>query len=159
MIAMRCRVANFEDMFLAGLLHDVGIVLEDQHVHDAFAEMIGSLEEGNDALRGGRRPPGIRPHDAGRGRHRNWSFPETVTAAVRFHHDSAGCGGLHLQVVRFVEVANFICTVKGISSVGVNLVRFPSEAIEGLALTKEDVVVLVTDLDREISANESLFQL
>jgi HD-like signal output (HDOD) protein len=90
---------------------------------------------------------------------KNWGFPDTVTDVVRFHHASAGYQGPHLQVARFVAVANFICSVKGISSVGVNLVQFPRDAVEGLSLTKEDVVVLATDLDHEMSANESLFQL
>jgi HD-like signal output (HDOD) protein len=159
MMAMRSRVANFEDMFLAGLLHDVGIILEDQHVHEAFATMIGSLCEGTTLCEAEVRCLGFDHTVLAEAVTKNWNFPETVTAAVRFHHDSAGCQGSHLQVARFVEVANFICSVKGISSVGANLVRFPIEAIEGLSLTREDVVVLVTDLDREISANESLFQL
>ena len=42
---------------------------------------------------------------------------------------------------------------------GINLVQFPREAVERLSLTKEDVVVLATDLDREMSTNESLFHL
>jgi HD-like signal output (HDOD) protein len=159
MIAMRSRANNFEDMFLAGLLHDVGIVLEDQHVHKAFATMIGSLGEGTTLCEAEQLHLGFDHTALAEAVTRNWNFPETVTAAVRFHHDSAGYQGPHRQVVQFIEVANFICSVKGISSVGVHLVQFPHEAIAGLSLTKEDVVVLVADLDREISANESLFQL
>jgi hypothetical protein len=44
MIAMRRKVAAFEDAFLAGLLHDIGIVLEDQYLHKQFAGMIAALD-------------------------------------------------------------------------------------------------------------------
>jgi HD-like signal output (HDOD) protein len=159
MIAMRHRVSAFEDTFLAGLLHDVGIILEDQHVHDAFACMVGSLAEGTTLREAESRHLGFDHTTLAEAVTKNWSFPQTVTDAVRFHHASAAYQGPHLQVVRFVEVANFICSVKGIPSVGINLVQFPRDAIGGLSLTKEDIVVLATDLDREMSANESLFQL
>ena len=46
MIAMRLQFRNFEDMFLAGLLHDIGIILEDQHAHEPFTEAIESLATG-----------------------------------------------------------------------------------------------------------------
>lgn len=159
MIAMRCRLSSFEDMFLAGLLHDVGIILEDQHLNEVFSAMVGSLAKETTLCEVERRHFGFDHTTLGDGVTRNWSFPETVIAAVRFHHGSANYHGPHVQVVHCVEIANFVCSVKGITSVGINLVQFPREAIQGLTLTKEDVVVLATDLDREVNANESLFQL
>jgi HD-like signal output (HDOD) protein len=159
MIAMRCRLSTFEDMFLAGLLHDVGIILEDQHLNEVFSAMVGSLSKDTTLCDAERRHFGFDHTTLGEGVTKSWSFPDTVVAAVRFHHGSANYRGPHVQVVHCVEIANFICSVKGITSVGINLAQFPRGAIEGLALTKEDVVVLATDLDREVSANESLFQL
>ena len=159
MIAMRSRLSTFEDMFLAGLLHDVGIILEDQHINEAFSAMVRSLKKDTALCDTERRLFGFDHTTLGDGITKSWGFPETVVAAVRFHHGSANYRGPHVQVVQCVETANFICSVKGIASVGINLVQFPRGAIEGLALSKEDVVVLATDLDREVSANESLFQL
>ena len=46
MIARRMRLRHFEDVFLAGLLHDLGIILEDQHVHGSFVEVIRSVGAG-----------------------------------------------------------------------------------------------------------------
>ena len=46
LLAMRLNLKNFEDIFLAGLLHDIGIVLEDQHVHDPFVAAMDSLAQG-----------------------------------------------------------------------------------------------------------------
>jgi hypothetical protein len=52
-----------------------------------------------------------------------------------------------------------ICTIKGISSVGLRLVEPPLDAAEALEFHKEDIVILATDLDRELAANENLFEL
>ncbi len=159
LIAMRSRQTNFEEMFLAGLLHDVGIILEDEHLHEPFTRMVQSLAPGTTLMESERRYLGLDHTMLGDAVTRNWSFPDTVVAAVRYHHNSVPYRGDHIQVVRCVEVANFVCTLKGIRAVGVNLVQFPRHAIEGLSLTKEDLVVLAGDLDREIAANETLFQL
>ena len=45
LIAARTRLSNFEDAFLAGLLHDFGIIIEDQHVPKGFRAMINSLND------------------------------------------------------------------------------------------------------------------
>jgi hypothetical protein len=43
--------------------------------------------------------------------------------------------------------------------VGLKLVKVSRPALEGLSLTKDDVLVLADDLDREIAQNANLFQM
>ncbi|MGQ9574424.1 MAG: HDOD domain-containing protein [Thermoguttaceae bacterium] len=159
LIAMRCRLANFEDMFLGGLLHDIGTILEDEHLHEPFAQMILSLQPGASLIEAERQYLGFDHTVLAEAVTKMWNFPENVLAAVRYHHGSAGYRGPQIEVVRCVELSNFICTLKGLSSVGLNLVQFPRAAIEGMSLTKDDLAVLAADLDRELKANEGLFQL
>ena len=88
-----------------------------------------------------------------------WSFPEPVKVAIRYHHVSPNYQGEHINLLRCVEVANLICSLKGISSVGLPLVKVVQSTLTGLSLGKQDMVVLSQDLDREISNNSSLFQM
>ena len=44
-----------------------------------------------------------------------------------------------------------------ISSVGLNLLKPSADAIRGLGLKKEDILVLAQDLDRELDAHKVLF--
>ncbi len=159
LIAMRSRFGNFEDVFLAGLMHDVGIILEDQHLHEPFCEVVGSLSQGTTLSETERRHLGFDHTALAERVTGNWGFPDGVIVAAGHHHGSATCRGEHADVVQCVEVANLICSLKGMSSVGVNLVPFPKAAIAGLSLTKEDVMVLIEDLDRELSLNQGLFQM
>ncbi len=88
----------------------------------------------------------------------SWRFADCVTDAIRHHHNSANYRGDHIDIVQCVEVANLICTVKGISSVGRKLVMSSQSAMEALELTEEDVAVLIEDLDRETQQHADLFQ-
>ena len=158
MIAKRLDSDEAEDIFLAGLLHDIGIVLEDQHVHDHFLAVIGSLDKNRTLAQVERDIMGFDHTTLGEKVAENWKFPESITAVIRHHHMSAHYRGDESDLVRCVEVANFICSLKSTPSVGLQLVRFSKPALAALELSKEDVLVLADDLQREIVANKSLFQ-
>lgn len=139
LIAMRLRKTNFEDIFLAGLLHDIGIILEDEHDHENFVGMISSIDENRSLAEVERDRLNYDHTMLGHRIAEGWGFPEPVQAAVRFHHNSEAYRGSEVDAVRCVEVANLICTLKGISSVGRKLVRFSPQALTNLNLNKEDI--------------------
>ena len=87
-----------------------------------------------------------------------WGFPEATKAAIRHHHASVSYRGKHVKVVRCVEVANLLCTLKGITSVGRKLVKFSRATFAGLSLSKDDVSILAEDLDAELASHAGLFQ-
>ena len=159
LIAMRRKFDNFEDMFLAGLLHDIGIIFEDEHAHDWFRKVIGLLNPAQTLAAIELEHLGFAHTVLGARVAEAWRFPESLADAIRHHHNSVGYRGDHVDIVRCVEVANLICTLKGISSVGVKLVQSSQPALAGLSLTKEDIQVLVDDLDREIELHAGLFRL
>ena len=159
LIASRLRLHNFEDYFLAGLLHDIGIILEDQHVHPNFCQVISELSEATTLVETEQAYLGFDHTTLGARIAEKWKFPPVAQAAIRFHHMSENYQGEDATVLRCVEVANVICTLKGITSVGRKLVRAPTHAMQSLNLQKEDIVVLAEDLDREINLNEALFAL
>ena len=156
LIAMRQRLPAFEDAFLAGLLHDIGIILIDQHVHSQFEDLMLNLDCSKSLSENERHRLDFDHTTLGARVAEAWSFPDVMKAAIRFHHGSQNYRGEHLTIVQCVEVANFICALKDISSIGVNLVTFPGSAIDNLSLSKEDIIVLADDLDRELSLHDGL---
>lgn len=159
LIAMRRKMNNFEEAFLAGLLHDIGIVLEDQHAHEQFVKVVRSLDEAKTLAEIERGHLGFDHTALGEKVAANWGFPEATKASIRYHHASLSYRGEQIDIVRCVEVANLICTLKGIPSVGLKLVRISQPSLKGLSLTREDITVLADDLDQELAASASLFQI
>jgi putative nucleotidyltransferase with HDIG domain len=157
LVAMRLRMANFEDAFLAGLLHDLGIILEDQHAHEPFQNAMLALSPGRTLVETEREHLGFDHTIVGDRVAANWNLPEAVRAAIRHHHSSAAYRGEAAPVLYCVEVANWLCTLKQLPSVGLNLLKPPTEAIRGLCLKKNDILVLSQDLDRELDSHRDLF--
>jgi len=159
MVAMRRRMDSFEDVFLAGLLHDVGIILEDQYDHENFERMMSSLSGQATLEDSEHKVLGYTHAVLGKVIADRWRFPELVVAAIRHHHDAAVPSGEHQQALRCVQLANTLCTYKGISSIGVNLLRPPMDAINGLGLTKPDIEALLVDVDEELVRHSMLFSM
>ncbi len=159
LIAMRLKFANFEDMFLAGLLHDVGIVLEDQYAHPAFVAAIQALPAAKNLPDVERQYLGFDHTMLGECVAECWSFPEPMRAVIRHHHSVPIYQGEHMALLQCVEVANLMCSLKGVASVGVAMIRVAQPTLNGLGLTRQDLVVLSEDLDQEIAQNNTLFQM
>ena len=159
MVAMRHRMENFEDVFLAGLLHDIGIILEDQYDHANFRRMMLALSSTTPLEESERKELGYAHTVLGKIIAERWRFPELAIAAIQHHHDGVAPAGEYQQAIRCVQVANSLCSYKGICSVGMNLVRPPVDAIHGLSLSKPDVEALLVDLDEELARNAMLFSM
>lgn len=129
LLALRLSMTDFEDVALAGLLHDIGIILEDQYVHRQFREMMAAASEDRPLVELERDHLGFDHTRLGERIARNWGFPEAVRAAIQHHHRAEAHTGDCLQTVRCVEVANLICTLKGHSAIGLKCVPFSRSAL------------------------------
>lgn len=158
LVALRLKFANFEDIYLAGLLHDLGIILEDQYVHPQFAAAVQALEPGVTLCEVERSRLGFDHTLLGFHVAENWRFPELVRNVIRHHHRSVEADPEYRTSVQCVELANLICSCKGMTSVGVNVVKVSPEVIRDLGIGRLDLAVLASDLDEEIWRNSTLFE-
>ena len=158
MIAVQRGVSNYEDAFLAGLLHDIGIVLEDRHLPGVFRIVVETLDGSITLAAAERRYLGFDHTTLGKRVAEVWGFSEAVKAAIRFHHTPAHYKGRHGQIVVCVEVANWMCTSKGIPSVRDAPVALSQLSLESLSLTHGDIEALVHDFNRELILHTSLFE-
>lgn len=157
---MRQRLSNFEDAFLAGLLHDVGIILEDQYAHRDFEQVLlsptlssGTLTEAE------RRRLGFDHTLLGERVASNWHLPECVRVAISFHHSSALYRGPESGILACVEVANIVCSFLGWTSIGINLVESKRHAIDTLGLSDDDLAVLAADTQAELEQRHDLLSI
>ncbi|QDU62350.1 HDOD domain protein [Planctomycetes bacterium Pan216] len=158
MIASRCGLAGFEEAYLAGLLHDWGIILEDQYLHEEFVSLVAQLPEDVRFADAEQAVFGFDHAELGGRIAERWKFPPATLAAIRYHHSSDQCSDRdELPIVQAVELANYLCTSKGISAIRSAPVGKPSlQALESLGVTREDYRVLWEDIDAELRDARSL---
>lgn len=159
LIALRQKLATFEDAFLAGLLHDIGLVIEDQCLHAEFRQAMLRLSANKTLVETEREVLGLDHAVLGACLGERWKFPEPVQVAIRFHHSADEYQGEHARILRCVELANLICAIKGMTSVGMNLLSASRGCMAGLSLTRHDLEVLIVDFDRELFLHNNLFTL
>jgi len=159
MIAMRKELQNFEDAYLAGLLHEFGIILEDQHVNSQFKNLLRNLDTTRELIENENVALGFNHATLGATIAEKWKFPSSVLTAIQFHHNPQDYKGEDAMILHCVQLANFICSIKDISSVGINLISPPLASIKILSFEKEDLKVLGDDLDEEVKLKSDLFTL
>jgi putative nucleotidyltransferase with HDIG domain len=158
MIAKRLGFGNLDDIFLAGLLHDIGIILEDQFAHQTFCKILRALDDRRTFVENELDFFSFDHTVLGERIAERWHFPKIVQAAIRYHHASMSYEESDKLPVRCVELANALCSTAGMTSVGVNLVRDVDPAAMAFSLTRNDLPALLQDLRNELVVHASLFQ-
>jgi len=159
MIAVRAKLSGFEDAFLSGLLHDLGIILFDSNVHPQFRHVMAMLNDSKSLVEFERKIVPWDHTELGERVASAWKLPPAVVAAIRYHHAPEEYHGDYEQVLHCVAVANLLCSMKGVSSVGINLVGLPPTSLSVLSLEQRDLKTMAEDLDAEFEANQHLFDI
>lgn len=157
LVARVCGRSACEEAYIAGLLHDLGLILLDQSLQRHFYKVIDGIDEQtpthivesriltfDHALLGGFVA-------------RRWNFPDPVADAITFHHQPWCYTGPHKEIVQVVAVANYLCSRAGVTSLGVHNVPPPSDEIyAGLGLDQVTLAIIWDELDTALEKATSL---
>ncbi len=159
-IARVCRTVAPEESYLAGLLHDVGIILLDQTLHRPFCQVLDALEENPDTAETEDAILGFDHAALGHYALTKWGIPNSIAEGAAYHHRPLACHSENRHLVCAVALANSICHRMGIHSLGAATEhRLPQEVFEILGLTKPEVTQIVQDLPTQINAARELAML
>ncbi len=129
LVAEVCDAAPRDDAYVAGLLHDIGLILLDQHLRRQFKEVLDCIEQTPSTIAAERAILSFHHGELGQFVTRRWNLSEAVSAAAGYHHEPERYQGPHRNMVNLVAVANYLCTRSDISSLGVNNVAPPSDQV------------------------------
>lgn len=144
-----------DEVYVAGLLHDIGKVILDVYGRIPYSEFLANLSPANGLLVDEETQIIGMSHDAlGAYYCAEWELPESLVLAIRLHHERFAHLGLlpeHALLVAIVSLSNLIAWTQGIGSV--NVLRHPILQPEVGALIDMDQISLKSLLgrmDREV---------
>jgi len=140
------------EAYLAGLLHDLGLILIDQHIHGPFCEVLENLLPETSTCAVELRILGFNHTELGSHIARRWRFPDEVTAAIRYHHQPEQYDGPYRDTVYIVAMANFLCTLHGLTSLGVrNVSEPPDDVVDTLDFRPHDIASFREQLEETLA--------
>ncbi len=147
-----------EDAYVAGLLHEIGIIIEDQFLNKSFNEIINKTEnEGIDFIDAEDEVLPFNHSDIGMAVAAQWKFPQELVMAIGCHHTPENAPGQFSKIVSTLSVADIICRDKGI---GYNDAQENDSSVllgclKDLSIEPLAIDLIIPDLEHEISRLES----
>ncbi len=103
-----------KDVYAAGLIHDIGVIIEDQIQHSNFVQAVSdsvdnqlSLVESEKAIFG------YEHCMVGKKLAENWNFPAELADGIGFHHNPGEAKNDHNGFVKTIFIADYLMFVHG----------------------------------------------
>lgn len=149
-----------EEAFVAGLVHDMGLLVEYQLFPDKLREVIERCsEQPQDFLEAERQVIGADHQMFGLALATRWKFPPTLRYAIAYHHNPERLKPEFRPLVTAIRVADAIC---GQNQIGFYLTAQTLEVTEGMlqeiSVPESRVAELLADLPERIDETLSIFR-
>lgn len=108
--------------YAAGLMHDIGVIVEDQLLHREFMHLVRILEDTPQHLTDGEISCFGYDHGlVGKGLAENWNFPAELIDGIGFHHNPEGAREEHRLFVKAIFIADYLMFEQGYGYVAIPL--------------------------------------
>ncbi|HZL90104.1 MAG TPA: HDOD domain-containing protein [Pirellulaceae bacterium] len=148
LISRVCGLGTPEEAYLAGLFHDLGLILVDQTLPRHFTRVLDELTPSVPTCVVENRILSFDHAALGGFVARKWNIPEPIADAITFHHLPLGYRGEHYELVNVVTLANYLCCRAGRTSLGVANVQPPADEVYSiLGLDQVTLSIICSELD------------
>lgn len=151
-VAKRARYRGIENAFVAGLLHDIGKVVMNFHVHEQFMEIVNMTKDNNMSFADAERSVlGIDHSEIGAAVAQKWNLPADLVAAINYHHSPTKATEAR-ELTSIVHLADALCMMMGIG-VGGDGLLYPLclDAVGCLSLDARDIESLLSEVSTAVA--------
>lgn len=150
-LAKQTGETTLEEFFIAGLLHDVGKVLEDQYLHDDYVAILEDVEKRGVLFREAEEARlGVDHAELGGWLFSQWKLSKALVRAVAHHHNPALADD-HLKTASIVHLGDIFARALMVGSGGDDGIPVISKvAWDAVGLKAEDLPALLRETDKEI---------
>ena len=138
-----------DDIYVAGLVHDVGVLVLDQFFPEEFAGVRDLLDSvGEPRAKCETAQLGVDHGAIGGLLLGKWGLPEGVTDAVTYHHHFDGAPEDSRQVAQVIAAAEVLCTSNGLGIVEEGPADgCPTEVLQGLGFEEGEIEDIVEEME------------
>lgn len=162
LLAKRLENINSDEAFLAGLVHDVGIIVEIQAQRPAIEQAFKGFDSGEYAtLREAELKCCKTTHEhLGAALCRHWGLPESLINVTGNHHDPSRLSpdSKGYTLTQLVHVADILAACRGLgATITVDSKELPSEILNELRIDEEVVTQTIEVLPEIVEEFDTLF--
>lgn len=146
-----------EDLFLAGIIHDIGLIAEDQVVGDKLREACQLYQPGKNTIIGCEREViGTDHAEVGFKLAKEWKMPQEVLSAIRYHHNVDKTPEPS-SVTGIVQLSEYIAGKMKFSVLSDRVEPLPAHLVPHVKSMMDNYKVIVRDLPAEMERAKSLY--
>lgn len=158
MIAKRIFGQEGEDVFLAGIIHDVGLIVEDQLVGDLLESACAEYDPAKNTMAICEQEKIGTDHCmVGNLIVKEWRLPSEVLTAIRLHHDTEKKHRLG-SIVSIVQLAEYIAGKLGYSPIVGRYDPLPEYLVRHVRSSMSNYKVIMRDLPSEMEKAKDLYE-
>jgi putative nucleotidyltransferase with HDIG domain len=159
MIARRLLGMTGEDAFLAGILHDLGMLVEDQVQPEPFQTVLRQYRDGDRPIVEEERAILGTDHCAvGALLATQWRFPDDVKTAISAHHTPITSEADLVQLPAIVQIAHYVADAAGYREIPERLEQPTGLVAEHLRQRAMEYRILARDFNAEMRKAASFYE-
>jgi len=142
-----------ENAYAAGLLHDIGIIVEDQFLHGKFRKVLSeSRKNKNNLFYAENIDLSFNHADIGKAIAENWDFPDELVMSIGYHHEPDRADDKYKKITSVLFISNYACQR---NNIGYSDAPYKNESLYKKCLMKlnvqeEAINIIMKDVQEEI---------
>ncbi len=158
LLAEHMKLGLIDEAFLAGLIHDIGIMVQMQWDRNRLVEVFEKTGPGGDMLATEMAVFGATHQDFGAALSEKWKFPKSFTTVIGYHHTPLALPADQRTMAAMVYVADRIAMemCKDGFKNDVPSTTIAPEVLEMLKLTPDDIKAVKAKFNDAVKTAESI---